>query len=180
MSNPQFALVDVPWSSADFVLEAARRAYERATFDDPERTMKATITSKRGEERVNRELAESTVSRQPCVAHGDDLAPFDRSDQTSGCSHEIESYVNHRLVRSYSGRSQSFTSRSNNGGSSSLDQNPQASPSAPPMPSSFLTNPAQNARLLSSSLLPPAGSPATTPPSLLDEPLTQDQSPSCR
>lgn len=73
MSNPQFALVDVPWSSADFVLEAARRAYERATFDDPERTMKATITSKRGEERVNRELAESTVSRQPCVAHGDDL-----------------------------------------------------------------------------------------------------------
>lgn len=104
------------------------------------------------------------------------LASFDRSDQNPDCSNEAENYVNHRSVRSHSGRFQPFSRRSINGGSSLLDERAQASLSAPPTPSSFLDSPAQNARLLSSSLLPRT----ITPPSPLDDPLTQDQSPSRR
>lgn len=71
LPNPQSALVDGPSSRLGFVLEAAApRAYEGATFDNLERTRKATVTNKRGVERVVRKLAERIVSKQPCIANG--------------------------------------------------------------------------------------------------------------
>lgn len=55
LQNPQCALVDVSSSSLGFVLNAASRADERATFDEPGRIRKETITSTRGDIRASRE-----------------------------------------------------------------------------------------------------------------------------